>query len=146
MKYDNLLAEACFVAGNVAKMIREALEGEKHGLIIGAWNLLEADLEDRKAEKVWPEGWKAKEKNEIIKEWPEFKAFASLRSNLSREAKKLYDHGLVVKNNELVAAKSRNKAKKEDSEFLKLAKEVDKAVDAEVKAKLIKLINEALVS
>ena len=122
MKYSNVLAEACFVAGNIAACIREALEGNDHALIVNAW--IDLDSDDEK------------------------KALASLRSNLNREAKKLYDHGLKVDiaERKLVAVKPRNRKSKEDSEFLKLAKEVDKAVSPEMKANLIKLINEALVS
>mgnify|MGYP001813179733 CR=1 FL=1 len=121
MKYSNELAMACFVAGNVAAMIRGYLEAGNHGVIVSAW--IDLDNDDEKS------------------------ALASLRSNLSREAKKLYGHGLKVdvKAGKLVAVKPRNRKAKEKSPLIALAEKLDGSGDAAKIEIAIKALNDLLV-
>jgi len=86
----SVLAQACLVAGNVAKSVRDALEQNDEAMIICAWVELETDEQKD--------------------------GLAVLRSTLNRESKKLFDFPLTVKDGELVAAATRKHKGKASSE------------------------------
>ena len=84
------------VAGKTAPFIRDLLVAKDHETIVAVWAQLES--EDDK------------------------KALAVLRATVSRESKKLYGHGLTVKDGALVAVASRKRTESnEEPELVALA-------------------------
>lgn len=110
-KSDNVIAMAAYVSSNLAKAIRFALNEKDHCTIIDAWNELDVAGES--------------------------KALAVLRSTMSREAKKLYGHGLKVEGGKLVAVAARKrKETEEDPKLMALAKIIQASGNADIITKV----------
>ena len=107
-------------SGKLAPFVRDCIVAKDWESIVDAWTRLDVDGD----------------KNGLAK----------LRTNLNREAKKIYGHGLTVKAGKVVAAAKRNRTESStEARLVELARQIETNGEQEVKDRLLNIM-EAIVA